>query len=145
MTETENPGKEAESNNVLFTVMQAADAIAQEHGFTEGETVKALTQRVNGKGHIQGRARVKAMCMAFAGYAMEEEAEYDAFDPEGELPDATQGIVNAFSEAGMHLIGRCAWVLVERGKATADSLDYYRNCTWYTYEGNDPPKLEWEG
>ncbi len=100
--------------------------------FTPG-SVGGTTQCVSTKAISAGGPRVKAQIMAFAGF--ETDADYDAFDPEGEFIQACGGesgmcYPNGDAIPANPLEGSYAWVQVSRGKNTADGTDFFRNLQW---------------
>ena len=101
---------------------------------SEGENASKVDSDVNiielisGTSMIPGLARVKAALIALMGY--EDEAEYDAFDPDGLCIEAATGASNDYSKDGNPVIGRHVMCQVTRGNTRPDGVDYYRNYTW---------------
>jgi hypothetical protein len=115
-----NPGKGKTSYKANLEIMAVADA-------TKQDLVGKVVFVTHNTGSAAGLSNTKAMVMAGAGY--EDEAEYDAFDPDGAFIEAAAGTANDYSARGT-LIGRLAYMQVMRGGATPDGQDYFRNYGW---------------
>lgn len=111
-----NPGKGQESFKISLRVAGLDDEAAKHHAEDDRLFVVFVT---SGSGAQAGLSRVKAFVMAAAGY--DDEAEYDAFDPDGEFIDACEG--------GEHLPGRFVDARVTRGKDDGKG-GYYREYAW---------------
>ena len=118
-----NPGTGNESFKATLQVEESEGLEANKAGDS-----CVFIQLVSGGSGQFGLARVKSFVMAAAGY--EDEAEYDAYDPEGEFIDACTGKANAYSERGESIVGRKVLCRVTKGKPTPDGLDYYREFEW---------------
>jgi hypothetical protein len=115
-----NPGKGRTSYKANLEIMAVADPAKQ-------DLVGKVVFVTHNTGTAAGLSNTKAMVMAGAGY--DDEAEYDAFDPDGLFIEACSGTANEYSARGT-LIGRLTYVQVMRGGATPDGQDYFRNYGW---------------
>jgi hypothetical protein len=123
-SEGNNPGKGTDSFKAKLEIVAIYDDVSEHR---VGQTV-AFIQLLSGKGGPAGLARTKAFVMGAAGY--DDEAEYDAFDPDGEFIDACTGAQNQYATDGYTIVGRLVDCQVLRGNATADGTDYYRDFAW---------------
>lgn len=123
-TEGHNPGKGTDSFKATLEIVDLEESNTHH---SAGQRV-VFIQLLSGKGGPAGLARSKSFVMAAAGF--EDEAEFDAFDPNGEFIDACVGASNAYSERGDTIIGRLVDGEVLRGNTTPDGLDYYREFAW---------------
>jgi hypothetical protein len=123
--EGHNPGKGVESFKVEFKVVDLDERAAAHHAVGD---VVFMSQRIAGSGSAVGLSRVKAFCMAVAGY--DDEEAYDEFSPNGEFIDACVGAANAYSADGNPAVGTQVACMVGRGNSIPDSDDYYREYAW---------------
>lgn len=96
----------------------------------------AVINKLHGRSAELGYQRSKAYIVAAAGF--ETDAEYDAFDPNGDFAQAVTGTSNAYSQAGYGIVGRLVRVRVSRGNDVLDDKkqptgDYYREYSWSPY------------
>lgn len=96
----------------------------------------AVINKLHGRSAELGYQRSKAYIVAAAGF--ETDAEYDAFDPNGDFAQAVTGTANAYSQAGLGIVGRLVRVRVSRGNDVLDDKkqptgDYYREYSWSPY------------
>jgi hypothetical protein len=134
--EGHNPGTGNDSFKVRF---QPVDFDGSPHSSADGE--HSAVYMDTGR----GRKEFKEAIRAFAGY--DDEAEYDAFDPESEFFEAVLGQDNDFTAEAEQMIGRVADVRVTKGGATRDGLDWYRRYQWAAVADDDDdqnvsPKIE---
>ncbi len=120
-----NEGTGTDSYKSSLEIVGLDEKAAENHA--EGDQV-IVVQLTSGKAAKAGLPRVKAYVMAAAGYETDE--EYDAFDPEGEFIDSTEGQANQYSAADLTIVGRLVDCKVTRGKNTPDGDDYYREFHW---------------
>jgi hypothetical protein len=107
---------------------------------TDGECANAIGDKVvtiemMGNTGLPGERRTKAFILAAAGY--EGDADFDAFNPDGEFIDAVLGEANDFSAAfPATIVGRLVYVNVMRGNDVVDKTskqptgDFYREYEW---------------
>jgi len=128
--EGNNPGTGNDSFKVSLEVVDSDGTDAFKSG-DEGVAVFIIS----GKGAQAGLSRVKSFVMAAAGYAIDDEGDYDEFDPEGDFIDSCTGAQNSFSEMG-GVDGRLVDCRVTRGGPTPDG-DYYREYSWEPVDDKD--------
>lgn len=124
-TETgSNPGKGTESFKAKLEVVQSEgdQALAP-------DTTCVFLQLLTGKAGPAGISRVKRFAMFAAGF--DNDADYDAWDPDGEFLDSLEEVGDV--EGGLN--GRLVECDVSRGndvtKNGVPTGDYYREYTWY--------------
>lgn len=93
--------------------------------FSTPDGPRAVLLVCSGKSEAISMAKFMRFIMAAAGYRSPE--EYEAFDPNFELPDAMLGASNSFAKRGITVIGRPVVAHVTRGKPTKDGADFYRD------------------
>lgn len=101
-------------------------------GHRVGDTVTVLFV-TSGGGAESGFSRLKAFFVNAAGF--ENEADYDAFDPDGGFIEASAGVRSEYSEPflaeGQSLVGQLVDCRVARGREIEGKNDYYREYNWY--------------
>ena len=122
--EGHNPGKGHDSFKIKLEIV---DLEPTNTHHKVGQSVSAIFL-VSGPGGQAGLARTKAFVMAAAGF--ENEAEYDAFDPDGEFIDACAGAQNEYAARGDTILGRLVDCEVIRGNDIPGGTDYYRDFAW---------------
>lgn len=128
--EGNNPGKGTVSFKTRFEIVEIHDGGAN---MKVGAVVVVPFVTEGSKAAPQNRSRVKAQVMACAGF--DDETEYDAFDPDGLFIEACKGDSNPRSEeVATTYNDRLVLCQVERGKATPDGADYYREYAWATID-----------
>lgn len=121
--EGENPGTGNQSYKLQIEI------VASENEAHPEGSASTVVFMIGGRGAAAGKSRVKSCVMGVLGYALEQEDEYDQFDPDGECIDATTGVKNAYSD--VPFIGRIVDVYVRRGKETSPgSGEHYHEYTW---------------
>jgi len=108
-------GRTGEWFKVHFTIAAQADGQSMH---ADGDNVVLLFRTIDDA----GQSRCKAFFVAAAGY--DDDAGYDAADPDGAM-------IDAFFDRGEDsaLIGRFVDVRVSKGREKDDG-DYYRECVW---------------
>jgi len=117
LIEATNPGTLKESVKMHVKPLELVGS-----EYHEGTQMLCLFMRTTA-----GLGELKRAVRYAAGF--ESVDEFDTFDPDGEFIDACVGAVNAFSEAGITVIGRIVDCKVTRGKDTGDG-DWYRQYQW---------------
>lgn len=124
-----NPNSREQSFKGSVEVMWAAEGSQT----MVGERA-AVINKLHGPSAELGYQRSKAYIVAAAGF--ESDAEYDAFDPNGDFAQAVTGTANAYSQEGYGIVGRLVRVRVSRGNDVIDKVtkqptgDYYREYSW---------------
>lgn len=90
-------------------------------------------QGFTGKSEAVGKPKIKRFCMVAVG--CEEQAEYDAWDPQEDLPNAACGEANAFGE--QPLAGRILDAEVARGKDKPGGTDWFRDWSFLIVQDQD--------
>jgi hypothetical protein len=123
--EGHNPGKGTDSFKAKLEIVALDDGNTHHR---VGDTV-VFIQLLTGKAGPAGLARTKSFVMAAAGF--DDEAAYDAFDPDGEFIDAQTGAQNEYAARGELIAGSLVDCKVIRGNPTPDGVDYYREFAWF--------------
>lgn len=120
-------GKDTQSVRLTIEVLES------QGGDPEGARL-FIPFRVVGKGATQGRGRMKAFVIAACGY--EDEASYDAYDPDGFGLDALLGYAAPAPFGGKTIVGREVYLEVTKGNAMKDpetglpTGEFFANYAW---------------
>ena len=121
------------SHKAYFQVAECLDDAARK-AHSPGD-IAYESWRVTGAGSIRSLGDLKAYMMAACGYDSRQEADFDAFTPEGEVYEATLGEQNSHAlDGGDPVAGRYVIAHVLRGNDVADKDDFYRDYIWAPVE-----------
>lgn len=128
-------------NEGTYSFKSTLEVVAVAEGSTHqvGEQVAFIQSLKPGKQLQYALARVKSYVAHAAGFATD--AEYDAFDPNGDFIESLLGTVNSFSQQGMTIVGRYVDCQATRGKAVEGQPgEFFHNYAWSVVPDEEQPQ-----